>query len=65
MTRIFNQSGALKCTIECFYTHSLHKASAGIYKMHGLLYDDGILEFDVHDESGASGLRAGAMFLAR
>ncbi|MEE8593892.1 MAG: serine hydrolase domain-containing protein [Candidatus Bipolaricaulota bacterium] len=65
VTRIFHQGGALKCTIEYFYTHSLHKVSPGVYKMHGLLYDDEILEFDVHDESGASGLRVGAMFLAR
>lgn len=65
VTRIFYQGGALKCTIEYFYTHSLDKVSDGVYKMHGLLYDDEILEFDVHDESGVSGLRVGAMFLAR
>lgn len=65
VTRIFYQGGALKCMIEYFYTHSLDKVSDGVYKMHGLLYDDEILEFDVHDESGVSGLRVGAMFLAR
>ncbi len=65
VTRIFYQGGALKCTIEYFYTHSLQEVSAGVYKMHGLLYDDEIIEFDVRDESGAIGLRVGAMFLAR
>lgn len=65
VTKIFYQGGVLKCTIEYFYTHSLEEVSAGTFKMHGLLYDDEILEFDVSDASGTRGLRVGAMFLAK
>ena len=65
VTKIFYHGGGLKCTIEFFYTHTLEKVGPATYKMHGLLYDDEILEFDVRNESGVLGLRVGAMFLAR
>ena len=65
VTRIFYQGGSLKCTIEYFYTHSLHETSEGVFKMHGLLYDDETLEFETGDSAEVLGLKVGAMVLAR
>jgi CubicO group peptidase (beta-lactamase class C family) len=62
---VFYRGGKLKCTIEYFFTHTLEKLSEGVYRMHGLLYDDETLEFDVGDDHGRNGIRVGPMFLAR
>ncbi len=64
-THLFYQNGKLQCLIEYFYTHTLEKASEGVYKMHGLLYEDETLELDAKDEEGNSGIRVGPMFLKR
>jgi len=64
-THIFYQNGKLQCLIEYFYTHTLEKVSEGVYKMHGLLYEDEPLELDAKDEEGNSGIRVGPMFLKR
>ena len=65
ITSIFYSGGELKCTIEYFYTHTLHRISDRTFKMHGLLYDDETLEFDARDREGRTGIRVGPMFLAR
>jgi CubicO group peptidase (beta-lactamase class C family) len=65
ITYVFFGGGKLKCTIEYFFTHSLEKLSDGVYKMHGLLYDDETLEFNASDGRGRGGIRVGPMFLAR
>jgi CubicO group peptidase (beta-lactamase class C family) len=65
ITYVFFKGGKLKCTIEYFFTHTLEKVADGIYKMHGLLYDDETLEFNVSDGRGHQGIRVGPMFLAR
>jgi hypothetical protein len=44
---------------------ALTKVSEGVYKMHGLLYEDETLEFDAKDEEGNLGIRVGPMFLER
>jgi hypothetical protein len=65
ITYVFFKGGKLKCTIEYFFTHTLEKVADGIYKMHGLLYDDETLEFNVSDGRWHQGIRVGPMFLAR
>lgn len=65
ITYVFFGGGKLKCTIEYFFTHTLEKLSDGVYKMHGLLYDDETLEFNAADGRGREGIRVGPMFLAR
>jgi len=65
ITHVFFGGGKLKCTIEYFFTHTLEKLSDGVYKMHGLLYDDETLEFNASDGQGREGIRVGPMFLAR
>ncbi len=64
-THILYQNGKLECLIEYFYSHTLEKVSEGIYKMHGLLYEDETLELDAKDEEGNLGIRVGPMFLKR
>ena len=65
VTRLFYDAGGLKCLIEYFYTHSLEEISPGVYRMHGLLYEDEQLELGVRGEDGRMGIRIGPMFLAR
>ena len=65
ITYVLFRGGQLKCTIEYFFTHTLEKLSDGVYRMHGLLYDDETLEFDARDGRGREGIRVGPMFLAR
>lgn len=64
-THILYQNGKLECLIEYFYTHTLERVAEGLYKMHGLLYEDEPLELDAKDEEGNSGIRVGPMFLKR
>lgn len=65
ITHVFFRGGKLKCTIEYFFTHTLEEVSEGVYKMHGLLYDDETFEFNASDGRGREGIRVGPMFLAR
>lgn len=65
ITYVFYQGGGLKCRIEYYDTHSLERISKGVYKMHGIMYEDEVLQFDVEDKAGRKGIRVGEMFLAR
>jgi D-alanyl-D-alanine dipeptidase len=65
VTYVFYQGGGLKCRIEYYDTHSLERISTGVYKMHGMMYEDEILQFGVEEEAGRKGIRVGEMFLAR
>jgi D-alanyl-D-alanine dipeptidase len=57
--------GKLRCLIEYFYTHSCEPESADRYRMHGLLYEEEVLQTGVTDDQGRKGIRVGAMFLER
>lgn len=65
VARIFYQNRAPRCLIEYFYTHALEKIGEGIYRMHGLLYEDENLVLNARDEGGNPGIRIGPMFLKR
>ncbi|TGW05548.1 hypothetical protein EN788_46890, partial [Mesorhizobium sp. M2D.F.Ca.ET.145.01.1.1] len=57
--------GQLKCLIEYFCTHSCEPVDAGRFRMHGLLYEEEILELGAIDDNGRRGIRVGPMFLER
>lgn len=59
------REGGLKCLIEYFCTHDCVPAGQGRFIMHGLLYEEDILELGATDEQGRKGIRVGPMFLER
>jgi len=65
ITYLVYEGGGLKCLIEYFYAHSLEELTPTTFKMHGLLYEDEILELGAVNDAGESGIRVGPMFLAR
>jgi len=64
-TYLFYQGGGLRCLIVYFFTHTLEEVSEGVYKMHGLLYENDLLVLDATDKAGNPGIRVGPMFLKR
>ncbi|MET2828397.1 serine hydrolase domain-containing protein [Mesorhizobium shangrilense] len=65
VTYLSYSHGELKCLIEYFCTHSCEPEEAGRYRMHGILYEEEILELDAVDDHGRRGIRVGPMFLER
>ncbi|QDC02434.1 serine hydrolase domain-containing protein [Mesorhizobium sp. 8] len=65
ITYLSYSHGELKCLIEYFCTHTCEPVDAGRFRMHGLLYEEEILELDAVDEKGRRGIRVGPMFLER
>ncbi|WP_136615874.1 MULTISPECIES: serine hydrolase domain-containing protein [Mesorhizobium] len=65
ITYLSYSHGELKCLIEYFCTHSCEPVEAGRFRMHGLLYEEEILEIDAIDDHGRRGIRVGPMFLER
>ncbi|MBZ6079002.1 serine hydrolase domain-containing protein [Microvirga puerhi] len=62
---LYYRHGELRCLIEYFCTHVCEPVDAGRYRMHGLLYEEEILELDAVDDQGQRGIRVGPMFLVR
>jgi len=65
VTYLTYSHGELKCMIEYFCTHSCEPVDEGRFRMHGLLYEEEILELDAIDDNGRRGIRVGPMFLVR
>ncbi|TGT40220.1 serine hydrolase domain-containing protein [Mesorhizobium sp. M8A.F.Ca.ET.165.01.1.1] len=65
ITYLTYSHGQLKCLIEYFCTHSCEPVDAGRFRMHGLLYEEEILELGAVDDNGRRGIRVGPMFLER
>ncbi|MCR8725743.1 serine hydrolase domain-containing protein [Frigidibacter sp. ROC022] len=65
ITYLTYKHGTLKCLIEYFCTHDCVKDAAGDFRMHGILYEDEVLELGAVDDEGRQGIRVGAMFLER
>lgn len=65
ITYLTYSHGELKCLIEYFCTHTCEPVDAGRFRMHGLLYEEEILELDAVDDNGRRGIRVGPMFLVR
>lgn len=65
ITYLTYSHGQLKCLIEYFCTHTCEPVDARRFRMHGLLYEEEILELDAVDENGRRGIRVGPMFLER
>ncbi|TRC75544.1 beta-lactamase family protein [Mesorhizobium sp. WSM4307] len=65
ITYLSYSHGELKCLIEYFCTHGCEPVEAGRFRMHGLLYEEEILEIDAIDDHGRRGIRVGPMFLER
>lgn len=65
ITYLYYSHGELRCLIEYFCTHVCEPVDAGRFRMHGLLYEEEILELGAVDDQGRSGIRVGPMFLAR
>ncbi|QPC94706.1 serine hydrolase [Mesorhizobium sp. INR15] len=65
ITYLSYSHGQLKCLIEYFCTHNCEPLEAGRFRMHGLLYEEEVLELDAVDDHGRHGIRVGPMFLER
>ena len=65
ITYLHYSHGQLRCLIEYFCTHVCEPVDAGRFRMHGLLYEEEILELDAVDDQGRKGIRVGPMFLVR
>ncbi|OBQ66539.1 serine hydrolase domain-containing protein [Mesorhizobium loti] len=65
ITYLTYSHGQLRCLIEYFCTHTCEPVDAGRFRMHGLLYEEEILELDAVDDNGRRGIRVGPMFLER
>ncbi len=65
VTNLFYANGGLKCLIEYFCTHACEPVGPGRFRMHGILYDNELLELDAVNEEGRRGIRVGQMFLER
>jgi CubicO group peptidase (beta-lactamase class C family) len=65
VTYLYYSHGELRCLIEYFCTHLCEPVDAGRFRMHGLLYEEEILELGAVDDQGRKGIRVGPMFLVR
>ena len=65
VTYISYRHGKLLCLIEYFCTHSCEPIDKDRFRMHGLLYEEEVLELGAVDEQGREGIRVGVMFLER
>lgn len=65
VTYLSYRHGKLLCLIEYFCTHSCEPIDKDRFRMHGLLYEEEVLELGAVDDEGRSGIRVGPMFLER
>ncbi|MAC78232.1 MAG: hypothetical protein CML66_09225 [Rhodobacteraceae bacterium] len=65
VTYLSFRHGKLLCLIEYFCTHSCEPIDKDRFRMHGLLYEEEVLELGAVDDEGRKGIRVGPMFLQR
>jgi D-alanyl-D-alanine dipeptidase len=65
VTYLSYSHGKLLCLIEYFCTHTCEPIDRDRFRMHGILYEEEVLELGAVDETGRQGIRVGPMFLER
>ena len=65
ITYLTYSHGKLRCLIEYFCSHTCEPVDKDRFRMHGILYEEEVLEIDAVDERGRRGIRVGPMFLER
>lgn len=65
VTYLSYSHGKLLCLIEYFCTHTCEPIERDRFRMHGILYEEEVLELGAVDETGRQGIRVGPMFLER
>ena len=65
ITYLTYSHGKLRCLIEYFCSHVCEPVDKDRFRMHGILYEEEVLELDAVDEQGRRGIRVGPMFLER
>jgi CubicO group peptidase (beta-lactamase class C family) len=65
VTYLTYSHGKLRCLIEYFCSHVCEPVHKDRFRMHGILYEEEVLELDAVDEQGRRGIRVGPMFLER